>query len=240
MRPALSCSVWLPFSKGCTRCHAVLLIIWAASAVPFSVTDAAVCLVLCSWHAALTLLWGISAAPQPAHIYPGLLETCPASHPGHSSERVPLTWLLCRHPGNPPFSLLAKSQHETFVTCPASKMCSSSVASVHLLCTRSSHFMAFYLTSPISDKALLSDSPQLVSFSIVFASRGVLVHQCVCNRGCLSHIVVACSRELCWVIFSSLLSCQEMPSVFLAGVLIRPIKKIKKKKIINPSEHGLP
>lgn len=108
----------------------MLFIIWAASAVPFSVTDAAVCLVLCSWYTALTLLWGVSAAPQPVHIYPGLLKTCPASYPGHSSEWMPLAWLPYRHPGNPSFSLLAKSQHETFVTCPASKMCSSSVASV--------------------------------------------------------------------------------------------------------------
>lgn len=57
--------------------------------------------------------------------------------------------------------------------------------------------MAFYLTSPIINKALLSDSLQSIRFRIVFASKGVLVHQCVCNRGCLSHTVVACSRELC-------------------------------------------
>lgn len=53
----------------------------------------------------------------------------------------------------------------------------------------------------------------------------MLVHQRVCSKGCLSHIAVTCSKELGWVIFSSLLSCQEMLSVFLASVLVRPVEK---------------
>lgn len=140
-------------------------------------------------------------APQPAHIYPGLLKTCPASQPGHSSEFVPLAWHWpCRHPGIPPFSLLTELQHETFVTCPASKICYSCVVSVHHLCTRSSHFVAFYLISPIKNKVLLLTvlSP-LVSALCLPAEEclSISVHQCVCNRGCLSHTVVACSRKLC-------------------------------------------
>lgn len=59
----------------------------------------------------------------------------------------------------------------------------------------------------------------------MFVSREMLVHQFVCSKACLSHIAVTCSRELGGVIFSSLLSCQEMLSVFLANVLVRPIGK---------------
>lgn len=57
-----------------------------------------------------------------------------------------------------------------------------------LLCTRSSHFMACYLTSPIKTKALLSDSPQPSTFNhCVCQQRSACPSVCVQQRLLLPH-----------------------------------------------------